>query len=104
MPLAFLISTASTTSPLGMRPNSKRRMPRLCDPPWSSVHPIAAALLPIGMQRLDVAVGVVGQLGHLDRTQVGDAARQHRIVIERVPLPAELADRVVRGPADEIGR
>ena len=56
--------------------------------------------LAIGVDRFDRAVGPVLQLGDLDVAQVGLPPRQLRVVVEEVPLPLELDDRVVIGPAE----
>lgn len=50
------------------------------------------------LSQLDLALRIVDNLSDLDTTQMV-LARNARVVVEEIPLPLELGDRVVRRPA-----
>src|SRR4249919_1505994 len=94
-PAAGAISTAS-------EPQARRiSAPGASGSSAVSTEGVEPSSLCIRMNRRDPAGRVVAQRGHLDRAQMTLAAGQDRVVIEQVPVAAELADRMVRGPADD---
>ena len=62
---------------------------------YPGTRPRKSCSIPVRADRHDAAVLPVGQLGHLDRSQMGDAVGQYGIVIEQVPFILIPANRMM---------